>query len=446
MATGSPCLIRRGASGLHPDLVALLFAANRLDASLVPLNWRLTAVELSRVLADAAPAMLLGEERCRATAEAAVQAAGLRDLAWFDLDADKPSGYRRRGDWAIGTSPSSPHHCSIRRAGGRSSCRCSTVEGGSSCSMASSRIACSPQCAPRPSRWRLECRRSSNCCVRLEHGGSHSLRCAGGCRGARRVPPGCTTRSGRLGIAFGAVAVRWRFQRAGVHGGGHHERRLVAHGRRGAARGRWHLPHLRAAKGDVHFWWAARLSWRGRVGAAGVSWCHRGVGVRRTRSIVGRGGIRGGGARAGEARISADEILREAREHLAAHKVPRALRFAAASDSTCRRLWCRARALASIPIMSSSPKRVGRPTPGRSTPAVPAVVQIDLFPERPSVERLDPRANVGPRTGVEDLVRVRLRAVEAPHLVFHDRHGWYCEAHGAGCPAVAVARAEDHDA
>ena len=76
----------------------------------------------------------------------------------------------------------------------------------------------------------------------------------------------------------------------------------------------------------------------------------------------------------------------------------------------------------------------------------PAAVQIDLFPERPSVERLDPRANVGPRTGVEDLVRVRLRAVEAPHLVFHDRHGWYCEAHGATCPAGAIARAEEPQA
>ncbi len=93
--------------------------------------------------------------------------------------------------------------------------------------------------------------------------------------------------------------------------------------------------------------------------------------------------------------------------------------------------------------MPSSPKRTGRTTPVRSAPVAPAAVQIDLFPERPSVERLDPRANVGPRTGVEDLVRVRLRAVEAPHLVFHDRHGWYCEAHGATCPAVAVARAED---
>lgn len=93
--------------------------------------------------------------------------------------------------------------------------------------------------------------------------------------------------------------------------------------------------------------------------------------------------------------------------------------------------------------MPLSPKRVGRSSPVRSTPAVPPVVQIDLFPERPTVERLDPRAHVGPRTGVEDLVRVRLRAAESPHLIFHDRHGWYCEAHGATCPAVVVARSGD---
>jgi hypothetical protein len=67
-------------------------------------------------------------------------------------------------------------------------------------------------------------------------------------------------------------------------------------------------------------------------------------------------------------------------------------------------------------------------------------VQLDLFPEKPLVERLDPRANVGPRTGVLVLVRVRMRASEAPHLVFHDRHGWYCETHGPACAAVALAR------
>jgi hypothetical protein len=93
--------------------------------------------------------------------------------------------------------------------------------------------------------------------------------------------------------------------------------------------------------------------------------------------------------------------------------------------------------------MPSSPRRAARAAADRSSPRPSAATQIDLFPEKPTVERLDPRANVGPRTGVEALVRVRLRAVESPHLVFHDRHGWYCEAHGPGCPAVAIARAEE---
>ena len=66
--------------------------------------------------------------------------------------------------------------------------------------------------------------------------------------------------------------------------------------------------------------------------------------------------------------------------------------------------------------------------------------QIDLFPVTPVVEILDPRVVVGERTGVEHLVRVRPRPNDAPHMVFHDRHGWYCEQHGAQCGAVQVAR------
>lgn len=71
-----------------------------------------------------------------------------------------------------------------------------------------------------------------------------------------------------------------------------------------------------------------------------------------------------------------------------------------------------------------------------------APTQLDLFPVKPVVDVLDARSVVGPRTGVEHLVRVRLRPNDAPHLVFHDRHGWYCEAHGPACAAVALAREE----
>ncbi|MHB0949352.1 MAG: hypothetical protein ACYC3Q_01305 [Gemmatimonadaceae bacterium] len=58
------------------------------------------------------------------------------------------------------------------------------------------------------------------------------------------------------------------------------------------------------------------------------------------------------------------------------------------------------------------------------------------------MRHLDPRAKCGSGTSVEWLVRVdeRMRdgKVEA-HLVFFDRHGWYCE-HGAACAAVAPAK------
>ena len=69
-----------------------------------------------------------------------------------------------------------------------------------------------------------------------------------------------------------------------------------------------------------------------------------------------------------------------------------------------------------------------------------AAVQIDLFPIKPIVEVMDPRKVVGESTSVEHLVRVKFRPNDAPHLVFHDRHGWYCESHGPACPSVKLAQ------
>lgn len=77
---------------------------------------------------------------------------------------------------------------------------------------------------------------------------------------------------------------------------------------------------------------------------------------------------------------------------------------------------------------------------GEDDGAAALSTQFDLFPVRPVVDVLDPVTVVGPRTAVEHLVRVRLRPNDAPHLIFHDRHGWYCEAHGPSCAAVALAR------
>lgn len=53
------------------------------------------------------------------------------------------------------------------------------------------------------------------------------------------------------------------------------------------------------------------------------------------------------------------------------------------------------------------------------------------------IEELDPRTKCGPGTSVERLLRVREKgdSGERTHLIFFDRHGWYCE-HGRNCAAV----------
>ena len=57
------------------------------------------------------------------------------------------------------------------------------------------------------------------------------------------------------------------------------------------------------------------------------------------------------------------------------------------------------------------------------------------------VRELDPLSKCGNGTSVQKLFRVdeRIDGVVRPHLVFFDRHGWYCD-HGRDCPAVAPAR------
>lgn len=77
----------------HPEMLALLFACARLRAMLLPLNWRLTAAEHARVLADAKPRLVL------VTPEFLGHAQPLRgELAaaqWLAL-ASAPAGWR---DW-----------------------------------------------------------------------------------------------------------------------------------------------------------------------------------------------------------------------------------------------------------------------------------------------------------------------------------------------------------
>lgn len=57
------------------------------------------------------------------------------------------------------------------------------------------------------------------------------------------------------------------------------------------------------------------------------------------------------------------------------------------------------------------------------------------------VRELDPLTRCGTGTSVQRLFRVdeRIDGAVRPHLVFFDRHGWYCD-HGRDCPAVSQAR------
>ena len=87
-----------------------------------------------------------------------------------------------------------------------------------------------------------------------------------------------------------------------------------------------------------------------------------------------------------------------------------------------------------MPRVSAAPARTPRRAP-----------QLELFPRAVDVEPLDPRRVVGERTRVAGIWRVRFGDESAPHRVFADRHGWYCEAHGRDCDAVSAARARAGD-
>jgi len=69
-------------------------------------------------------------------------------------------------------------------------------------------------------------------------------------------------------------------------------------------------------------------------------------------------------------------------------------------------------------------------------------------PKRPTpvpkflVTPLDPQKKCGAGTSVQQLFRISEESTDGitrSHLVFLDRHGWYCE-HGRECPAVPHAK------
>ncbi len=78
-------------SNARIEAAALLFACGRLGAALAPLNWRLAVAELSPIVADAAPRLVVGEGAFGALAGSA----GVPDSAWLDLDADAPGALGR---------------------------------------------------------------------------------------------------------------------------------------------------------------------------------------------------------------------------------------------------------------------------------------------------------------------------------------------------------------
>ena len=81
------------------ELVELFFACGRLGAALVPLNWRLAPAELGAVLADARPALIVGEGRYRGAAERALADAGAAVPRWVDMDVELPILLGRAAPW-----------------------------------------------------------------------------------------------------------------------------------------------------------------------------------------------------------------------------------------------------------------------------------------------------------------------------------------------------------
>ena len=81
---------------------------------------------------------------------------------------------------------------------------------------------------------------------------------------------------------------------------------------------------------------------------------------------------------------------------------------------------------------------VSKKTPVKRRQSKTAVVKaVAVRPPAFHVDELDPRAKCGPGTSVQRLLRVREKdqSGDRTHLVFLDRHGWYCE-HGRNCAAV----------
>ena len=73
-----------------------------------------------------------------------------------------------------------------------------------------------------------------------------------------------------------------------------------------------------------------------------------------------------------------------------------------------------------------------------ATVAPRALTPMALF----SIRELDPVRKCGPGTSVASMYRVdeQSGSRRTTHLVFSDRHGWYCDVDGRDCRAVVQAK------
>ena len=91
-----------------------------------------------------------------------------------------------------------------------------------------------------------------------------------------------------------------------------------------------------------------------------------------------------------------------------------------------------------LAIVAGKGGKGGKGRKGSKPPPPAPVIRV-------AVKALDPLRKCGPGTSVQLLYRVdeTIDGRSTAHLVFFDRHGWYCE-HGRNCPAVGHARKHGH--
>ena len=93
------------------------------------------------------------------------------------------------------------------------------------------------------------------------------------------------------------------------------------------------------------------------------------------------------------------------------------------------------------PKSAGGPKAVRGKKAARKTAKIVAAAKSTVATRLMRIRELDPQAACGQGTTVMQLFRVDDLPFgnDTTHLVFFDRHGWYC-AHGRDCPAVAAVR------